>query len=213
MVWSSEQKTFGRLALLALLAGAAHPAAAQAAKIFCCEANGHRVCGDHLPAECSARAHREMTSGGAVKEVAAPLTPEQKAQQAAEQERKKKEDEKLAEAKRRDATLLATYANEQDIDTVRDRQVAEAQNSLKAAQDHYAKALEQKRRLDGELEFYRNKPVPPKLANQIRENQADMVGQQAAVAARKQEVEDVRARFEEDKARYRQLTAARAPAR
>ena len=54
---------------------------AQAAnEFYCCQdpASGRRVCSDTLPEQCRGRAYRILDSGGnIIKEVGAPLSPEQ----------------------------------------------------------------------------------------------------------------------------------------
>lgn len=199
------------LSALPLLAASSLCAAAGPAKIYCCSVDGKRLCGDQLPPQCYSRAHREMSGSGSVKDFGAPLTPEQKAEQAAEEQRQKKEEERLAEERRRNAALLATYSSEKDIDNVRDKQLAEAQKALKQAQDRYGDALKQKQKLDNEAEFYKKKSMPPKLLSQMKENQTELAGQQAVVDLRKKDIEDIRARYEGEKQRYIALTRGKAP--
>lgn len=194
------------LAALPLLAAATAGQAAGPATIYCCEVDGKRLCGDQLPAQCYSRAHSEISGGGSVRRVGPPLTPEQKAELAAEQQRKKKEEEQAAEQRRRDAALVASYGSEKDIDAKRDKVVAEAQKTLKQAEDRHAEAAKRKQQLDDEAEFYRKTPMPEQLKAQLKQNQVELAGQQAAVDARKKDIEDIRARFEEEKRRYIALT-------
>ncbi len=211
-----------QLTLLALSLGAASASLRAAGpasptgpvKVYCCDVDGKRVCGDQLPPQCYSRAHHEISAGGTTKEIGAPLTPEQKAQAEAEENRKKKEAAKAAEQRRRDAALVASYGSEKDIDSKRDKAIAEAQKALKQAEDSYAAALKRKQALDHEAEFYAKNAVPERLTAQLQEAQTELAAQEAAVAEQKREIEDIRSRFEEEKKRYIRLTrgAPEAPA-
>ncbi|HEX8986643.1 MAG TPA: hypothetical protein VF816_01680 [Rhodocyclaceae bacterium] len=189
-------------AALAIGLGLALPAAA---RTFCCtDKAGHKVCGDTLPEQCGDRAYKEYDVKG-VRSVDAPLTPEQKVQRDAEAARKKEQERLAAEQRRKDRALLDTYSSEKDIDAMRERALRDIEASNKQTQDKYDAAVLRKRKLDKELEFYVNKPVPASLKAQIKENDSELAGQQKSLEDRKKEVDAVKTRFEEDRKRYREL--------
>lgn len=193
------------LTLSAALIGAA-VAAPAAARTFCCtDAKGRKLCGDALPEQCEDRAYKEF-GAGKVRNVEAPLTPEQKAAREAAAAKKKEEERIAAEAKRRDQALLNTYGNEKDIDLMRDRAVAEKEAAGKAAQEKYEAALKRKKALERELEFYAKKPVPANLKAQIQANETEIGTQQKAIEDKNKDIEAVKAKFEDDRKRYRELT-------
>jgi hypothetical protein len=206
----SPKPLFALLLLVPLLAWSQAVKPTQTAPktdVFCCDLEGgKRMCGNPMPPQCLTRARREMTPGGTVKQVAAPLTPEQKAEQEAELARKKEEEKKAADLRRHDSALVASYASERDIDFKRDKALAAANQFLKQAQDRYADTLKTKQQLDNEAEFYLKKPMPAQLQAQIKQNKAEVAAQQAVVESRKQDVEDIRLRFEQEKKRYIELT-------
>lgn len=187
-----------------LLLGLAAAMPAQA-KVYCCnDDSGRRVCGDPIPPQCQTKAHKEIKAG-ATRDVAAPLTAEQRAAQEAELLRKQEEEKRLAEEKRRDKALLNTYGSEKEIDIVRDRTIVGAQNAAKESQGKYEELQKRKKKLDGETEFYKNKPLPEPLKAQIAENEIALKKQEADVAAKQKEIESIRSKFEADKLRYREL--------
>lgn len=198
MAWS-------RLLLLLALAANAAPVAA---KSYCCnDEGGRRVCGDVLPQQCLRRAYQEISAQGTVaREFEGPMSAEQRAQREAELAKKREAERAADEERRRNQALRASYASVKDIDTKRDRLLAEAEASLKAAQQRYDEALERKRHLEEELEFYQKKPAPASLLAQFRENRDEMEAHQAGLEARKQEIEAIRLRFEDEKKRYLALT-------
>lgn len=177
-----------------------------AARTYCCtDAAGRKLCGDALPEQCQDRAYKEFDSGK-VRSVEAPLTPAQKSQRDAATA-KKAEDERLsADKRRRDQALLNTYGSEKDIDLLRDRAVADAEVAGKQAQEKLDAAQKRKKDLARELEFYAKKPVPPTLKAQVQENEVEIAAQQKAVQERHRAVDAVRAKFEDDRQRYRFLT-------
>lgn len=188
---------------------------AQGRVTYCCnDSSGKQVCSDVLPKQCYGRAYREINAQGVtVRRTDAPLTAEQRETKEAEARRAKEEEIKRLEQDRLNRALLATYASEKDIDFVRDRAVADIQKSIKAAQEKHAELAKQKEKLDAEAEFYKKKPMPPKLRTQIRDNDADMKAQQVAIESKLKEIEALRARYEDERQRYRELTRQKAPGR
>lgn len=192
--------------------------AAAQTRIFCCDdANGRKVCGDFLPVACQGRAYEERDSKGFVsKLVEAPLTEAQLARREAERLKKEEEKRKAGEERRRSLALLSTYSSEKDIDTARDRSLAEVEKNKKESEQRLEEAKKKKLKLDSDKEFYKGKPLPESVRAQVRDNEKEIKAQQSAVDARVQEMEDIRTRFAEEKKRYLELTgkksAAPAPA-
>ena len=182
--------------------------AAAQTRIYCCnDANGLKVCGDYLPAACQGRAYEERDNRGFVaKAVEAPLTAEQQARREAEKVRKEEEQKKAGEERRRTLALLSTYSSEKDINSARDRALAEVGNNMKQAQQRLEEANKKKQKLDGEKEFFKGKPLPEQLKAQIRDNEKELKAQQASVDAHTREMEEVRTRFAEEKKRFIELT-------
>ncbi len=191
------------------------PAASQGRMTYCCvDSDGRQVCSDVFPKQCYGRAYREINPQGVtVKRIDAPLTAEQRVIKEAETKKAKEEEIKRMEQERRDRALLATYSNEQDIDRARDRTVADVQKNIMASQDKHAELAKLKEELDAEAEFYKKKPMPPKLKAQIRDNETDMKAQQAAIDSKLKEIEALKARYEDEKVRYMELTKTRAMGR
>lgn len=203
MVLNNHRREFWLAATLLIGLGLSLPAVA---RTYCCtDKGGHRICGDTMPEQCADRAYKEFGEKG-VRSYEAPLTAEQKAQRDAAAA-KKKEDERIAgEQRRKDQALLNTYGSEKDIDILRDRAVADVEATGKQAQEKYDAAVKRKAHLERELEFYAKKPVPGTLKSQIKENETEIEAQKKAIADKKLEVEATRAKFEEDRKRYRVLT-------
>ena len=121
-------------------------------RIYCCDdAKGRKVCGDFLPTECQGRAYEERDNRGFVsKTVEAPLTAEQQARREAELAKKEEDRKKAAEERRRTLALLATYSSEKDINSARDRALAEVDKNLKQSQQRLEDAKKKKTKLDAD---------------------------------------------------------------
>ena len=182
--------------------------AAAQVRIYCCDdGNGRKVCGDFLPPACQGRAYEERDNRGFVsKNVEAPLTEAQQARRDAEKT-KKEEDKKAAdEERRRTLALMSTYSSEKDINSARDRALAELDKNMKNSQQRLDDANKQKQKLEREKEFYKGKTLPEPLKAQIRENEKDRKAQQAAVDSQIKSMEEIRTRFADERKRYLELT-------
>ena len=197
--------------LLASSALLASEAFAQA-RIFCCDdKDGRKVCGDFLPKECQGRAYVERDNKGFIsKHVDAPLTAEQQARRDIETAKQEEGKKKAVEDRRRTLALLSTYSSPKDVDTARDRALAELEKNMKESQVRLEDALKKKKKLDGEKEFYKGKALPPAIKSQLTENEAEIKGQEALIAGKKKEMDEVRAKFAEEKKRYIELTGKKA---
>lgn len=182
--------------------------AAAQARIFCCDdAKGRKVCADFVPPECASRAYEERDSQGRVsKKYDAPLTAEQQARRATELAKAEAEKRKAVEERRRALALVSNYANEKEIDSARDRALAVIEKNLKQTQAKLDEANKDKKKLDSEKEFYKKKPLPEQTKILIRDNESEIRAQQAAVEAQTKEMNEIRARFAEEKKRYLELT-------
>lgn len=177
-------------------------------RIYCCDdANGRKVCGDFLPAACQGRAYEERDNRGFVtKTVEAPLSEEQQARRDAEKIKKEEAAAKVAEERRRTLALLSTYSSERDIDSARDRALAEVEKNMKQTQQRLEEATKKKLKLDNEKEFYKGKQLPDRLKADVRENEKEIKAQKVAVNGWAKDMEEVRSRFAEEKKRYLELT-------
>lgn len=197
------------LGLLLLAADGAQAASTPAGDLYCCQdpATGRRSCGDSLPEQCRGRPYKVLDSAGnVIKEVGPPLTAEQKAQVAAEAERRKQEEAAQREQRRKDQALLATYSSVQDIDQARTRSENDVQEAIKQAEAKIASLRQQRRKFESEASFYRNKPLPPEVAKGVKDNDSEVRTYADLIEGKKADLELIRAKYDEDKRRYLQLS-------
>jgi len=168
------------------------------------------------PPECLGKVTTEMTNRGRVtKETGGIITPEQRAAKEAEEAKKKEDAQKALDAKRRDKALLNTYANENEIDLARNRNLQPVELGIKSLEPRIASArakVEGLKKQEADA-VKTNSSTLAAIREDLHAAEKNLAKAQKEVADRQQEMENIKARFEADKLRYRELmgTAATEP--
>lgn len=205
-------KTIRQLALLIPLLMLGHGSATAAASFFCCiDTSGKQVCGDILPSECYGKVYREIGPNGRtlriVKPPPPPPTQEELAKQQAEEEAKRKEEKIALDKKRQDDALLNTYGSVRDIDAMRERALGDTGKEVSAAQENIADLKAKKKKQEEEAATYKNaEDVPDQLRRAIEKLDAQIKVQEQFIAEKKQATAAIRAKYDEEKRRYIELT-------
>jgi hypothetical protein len=198
------------LVFAVIVALAAAPASAQSRLIKCKDSKGKTYYTQMPPPECLGKEMEELSRQGTViRKREAMQTPEQLAAREAEEKRKKEEEALAKEEKRKNQALLNTYSSEKDIEDSRQRALAQAEQATKEIEKRIAEAHKRAKVLATEKEFYVKKPMPKKLQDDIRNNEIDLNAQVSALAGRKKELDEINARYDEDKRRYLALRGAK----
>mgnify|MGYP003382148102 CR=1 FL=1 len=179
-----------------------------AGKLYCCDdAKGMQVCGDVLPQACYGRAYREIgASGRTLRNVAAPLTAEERAQQALEEAKRKEEEAALKEQQRKDQALLNTYGSVKDIEAMRSRAQDDVQRSIAAAQEKIAEIRAQRKQYEDEAEFYTKKQLPAAVQKGLNDTAFEITAQESIIESKQKELKIIREKYDEDKRRYIDLS-------
>jgi hypothetical protein len=179
----------------------------------CVDAKGRRLTSDRPIVECIDREQRELTPSGALRRKIGPsLTADERAAEEEKQRLAIEERNRLVEDKRRDRALLARYPNKVAHDKERDTALAQVDSIVESANQHIQGLMKDRKRLDLELEFFKNDPakVPAKLKRQIEENANTTDAQKRFVLAQEEEKRRINVRFDEELAKLRQLWAQHA---
>lgn len=194
--------------LALLLAACAVPAAAR--DTYCCsDKDGRQVCGDQLPEACLTRAYRVIDERGNVRRtVERQLTADERARRDEELKQKREVERQEQERKRKFKAILSTYASVDEIDLSRNRAVADLRNQLAALESRLDESIKKRKYLSSESEFYRSRPMPEELRNQILLNESEIKGHQQAVDAKRKEIEATNAKYEDEKAMFREALRA-----
>jgi hypothetical protein len=144
-----------------------------------------------------------------VRKIGPSLTAEERAAEEAKAARAIEERNRLEEEKKRDRALLARYPDRTAHDKERSASLTLIDNVIAAAQKHSADLVEQRKRLDVELEFYNGDvtKAPPKIKRQVEEIQQQLEFQKRFVTNQEGEKKRVNARYDEELVKLKQLWA------
>ena len=198
-----------QLAMFLLLCAAA-PALAQAPQRMykCKDANGKTYYTQIPPRECLGRDAQELNKQGMVIKSERPPSKAEIDAKEAEKKKKAAESDKGKEERRKDLALLNTYSSEKDIEDARQRALKEAQEAIASTEKNIAGAQKRQQDLDKEKEFYTKKPMPAKLKQEISNVEIEIKNQNNLLQAKKEEINKINAKYDDDKKRYVALIAA-----
>lgn len=197
------------------------PAAYAAGKIVCWkDAQGKVVgCGDTVPPEYRGNATKELDSRGVTRKttVSAEEAAQRREEDQARAKLKAAEEQRIAEQKRLDKTLVNTFNSPDEIDKKRDRDMQTIDLQIKQLgallSGVAARHGDLKNRIAG-LEKQK-KPVPPALQDDYQRVTEEKERYELSIASRRKEKEDLQKQYAEYKARYIELQggAASTPAK
>src|SRR6266480_3584983 len=177
----------------------------------CVGKDGKKYYGSTVPTQCLGQPVEQLSTSGIVVKRISPEGDEKDRLAKEAEAKKKREDEAAArEAARRNRALLSTYTSEQDIDEARSRALADNEKAIKDVELHIDAIKKRQASYDKELEFYKgNNKAPARLQEDIKDAEIDLQAQEDLLAAKKKDANNINARYDNDKKRYRELTVRR----
>ena len=105
---------------------------------------------------------------------------------------------------------MATYTTEEEIDASRDRSLAIPAQGMKTIESKLDKVDQQLTELKKQADALatQKKPLPAHLLEEVNASQKEVSGLEADLAQRKAQSDSIRAKFEADKQRFRELKGA-----
>jgi hypothetical protein len=203
-----------RTLFLLLAATCATQAAAQSARqVFTCvDASGRTLTSDRLIAACMDREQRILARDGTLVRIVPPqLTADERAEKEARDRRAAAEREAKAEAVRRDRSLMQRYPNEPLHRSAREAALESVRASILISENRLKELAVERKPLIEEAEFYKGKPLPFKLKQQLDANDAATQAQRDAQTTQKAEQERVAKIFDAELSRLKRLWAGAAP--
>lgn len=165
---------------------------------------------DKVPPEAVNRGNVELSKEGVpLRKIDAAMTPEQRRAKEQEDERKRALAKQQEEIARRDHALLASYTTEAEIDLARQRAIATIETVLQSVNAYTEQINRRKAELSEKMATYKNRPVPPVLEREFEGLNEELVRQREVVTAKRKEAAAVTAKYEADKARFREIAAAK----
>lgn len=173
---------------------------------------GVTVLNNVLPPEVVPRGYTVMNEHGQILEVVPPTkTREQlEADKAATERAKQEELARKAQAKR-DAMLLASFSNMEDITRARDNQLAAVDVTISVAEGNISRLKGQLESLQGRAADFerRGQAVPKGVTKDIDDTLRQIKEGNRFIADKREEQDGLRKRFESDIVRFQELHAAR----
>jgi hypothetical protein len=167
--------------------------------------------GDKIPPQYAKQERKVLNEQGVeVRTLEAARTPEQIAEDERLAEQRREQERIAAERASHDRMLLATFTTEDDMVMTRDGKIAAIDGVLRVTRgriDKIEEKLTDLTREAAELERA-GKPVPDNLHEEILGARGQIQRYLDYIAGKRREQEDIRAQFEADIRRFRELRAA-----
>lgn len=145
--------------------------------------------------------------GRPVRKLEVPPSEQQVRERAEEAERQKALAREQEIVLRKDRALLASYTTESEIDLTRARAVATVETQIASARAYLAQLEKRKRDVDARKKSFGDKPIPPALERESESIDGEVRKNTELVAQKQRELVAVSARYDADKARWRELKA------
>lgn len=185
---------------------AALPLLAQAEIYICKDASGKTLTSDRPIMECQDRKTRVLGKNGlTAREIAPPLTEEQKRQKAADDEKRKAAQALADEQKRQDRALLARYSKEEDIEIARKRALESVTEQVKREEASIAISEKNLQKARAEAAAQPKGKVPAILQRKIDDLGQEISESKKLIAERQEEANQINARFDQAVKRFREL--------
>lgn len=193
--------------LIALIAGLAFSLPVSAKMYKWVDDRGTTHYGETIPPEYANKSNIEMDKGRTVKKTDI-LTPEERRAKETADVKKRADDEALLDQKRHDKALINTYSNEQEIDLARSRNLQQVEARISSISSQLKMTNESLLGLQKEADARTKagRKVPPSLQEDIVESQARLEKLKQDLEKTRTEKTAVEARYDADKARYKELT-------
>ena len=163
---------------------------------------------DKVPPDQVDRSTVELNRQGVpVKRTDAAPTLEQRRARALEEERRRQASRQQEEVSRRDRALLASYTSEGEIDLARNRALGTIDAALQSATAYSDRLKQRKVELEAKRTQYKQS-IPPVLEREYENITDELARQGELIVQKRKEMASVAARYDADKLRYRELSAA-----
>lgn len=199
--------------MAAFVAPAVAQAPSQEKGIYSCiDSKGKRITSDRPIEACSDREQEVRNKDGSIKRRLPPtLTPDERAAAEAAETKAALERAAYADAVRRDKNLLARYPDEAAHRRARSAGLDAARQAMKNSESRLAELAAERKPLMDEAEFYKGKPMPARLKQQIEANDTSMAAQREAIQNQEAELHRINTNLDIELEHLRKLWAGARP--
>lgn len=164
---------------------------------------------DKMPPEAINKGSVELNKQGVpIKKTDPALTPEQRRAKEAEDERQRQAARAREEIARKDRALLQSYTTESEIDLSKKRALGTIDAQMQSALAYVTTLTKRKEEIQAKITALNGKPQPPNLEREMASVDEELEKQGELIATKKREAAAVTARYDADKARWRELRQA-----
>ena len=178
----------------------------------CTDDRGRKLTSDRPIVECSHKEQLLLNRDGSVRSVIpATLTAEERAEREARERRAAEARAAQSDAMRRDRNLMQRFPNEAVHGKAREAALDGLRLAIATTERRMKELAAERTPLLNEAEFYKGKPMPAKLKQQIDANDAALEAQQDAATNQAAELERVNKIYDAELDRLRRLWAGAQP--
>ncbi|MGJ7503577.1 DUF4124 domain-containing protein [Variovorax sp. ZT5P49] len=174
----------------------------------CTDARGRTLTADRPIAECTDREQRELNPSGSVRRKVEPTYTARELQEREDRAREAAiQTARLTDERRRERALLVRYPNLATHDRERSEALAQIDAVTQAAKKRIAELGEDRKKIDEELEFYKQdtSKAPGAVRRKLDDNTQSTAVQNRFIAEQEEEKKRVNARFDEERTRLKTL--------
>jgi hypothetical protein len=172
----------------------------------CKDDQGHVITRDRYIAECSHKEQEILNPDGSLKSLVPPtLRPDEQARRESAEQAKRDAEAARKDAVKYDRNLLKRYPDKAAHDKARASALETPRLAIQSAEARLQELTADRKRLLDEAEFYRGRPVPPALKQQLEANDVSAAAQRNAIKNSQAEQERINAQFDAQLGRLRDL--------
>ena len=199
------RKAVGVVALAVVVSGFTGAAYAQksssATGVYSCvDASGRRLTADRPIAGCADREQRLTMPGGAVRTVGPTFSETERADQAVQARREADERYRANDSKRRERALATRYGSKAAHDVERAEAIETLKTQIKIVQDRKTSLLEDRKKIDEEMEFYKKDPskAPQSMQARLQRNRDELKEVDEQVVSLHEDIKRTNQRFDDE---------------
>ncbi len=166
---------------------------------------------DKMPPEEINKGRVELNKQGVPVKATDPApTPEQRKAKEQEEQRQKDLVRQQEDQARRDRALLSSYTSESEIDLARNRSLRTIESVVQSSKAYSEQLTRRKAGIEAKKKTdFADKPMPPTMERELESINAELVRQDDLLTLKQKEVVIVNAKYDADKKRWRELSAAK----
>ena len=178
----------------------------------CTDARGRRLTSDRPIIECLDREQRVMNNDGSTRATLPPsMTANERAAVEEAQRQKQADETARKDTIRHDRNLMARYPNEAAHNKAREAALDNLRDALKVSERRLDELEQERRPLLVEAEFYKTKPMPPKLKSKLEYIEVAADAQRTLVVNQQAELVRLNANYDDELARLKKLWGGALP--